>query len=73
VIREYTTFVGEVKLDVWVVIEDASQAEESDRLFGSFVISDYSKEDAIGCHRTVTHCFVAVTAPPYSDNTDVIR
>jgi hypothetical protein len=38
-IREYTTFVGEIKFDVWAVLENGSQMEESDRLLGRLSIS----------------------------------
>jgi len=34
VIREYTTFVRKIKLDLWVVMGDVSQSQDSDRLLG---------------------------------------
>jgi len=34
VIREYTTFVRQIKLDLWVVMDDVSQSQDSDRLLG---------------------------------------
>ena len=44
VIREYTTFVGEIKLDVWVVMDDLSQINESDQILNDFSISDLEQE-----------------------------
>jgi hypothetical protein len=39
VIREYTTFVGDIKVDVWVLVRTESEAEASDRLLGDLTIS----------------------------------
>jgi len=36
VIREYTTFLGERKVDVWIMMQDPSQVDASDVLFASF-------------------------------------
>jgi hypothetical protein len=44
VIREYTTFVRDVKVDVWVVLGDESQVELSDRLVDSLSISQVEVE-----------------------------
>ena len=44
VIREYTTFVGDIKLDVWGIMRDETQVEESDRLFGDLILSDTEAE-----------------------------
>jgi hypothetical protein len=38
VIREYTTFLGDTKVDVWVMMRDPSQADSSDTLFATFDI-----------------------------------
>jgi hypothetical protein len=35
-IREYTTFLGDTKVDVWVLMQDDAQADASDALFASF-------------------------------------
>jgi hypothetical protein len=41
VIREYTTFFsGDIKVDVWVLMEDESQTQQSDMLFLSFHIQE---------------------------------
>jgi hypothetical protein len=39
VVREYTTFVSDIKVDVWVLLRDDSQVEPSDRLLGDLTIS----------------------------------
>lgn len=38
VIREYTTFIGSTKIDVWITMENESQIIEADKLFESFKI-----------------------------------
>jgi hypothetical protein len=40
VIREYTTFMGEVKVDVWVLMENSGQSLQSDILFSTLRIED---------------------------------
>jgi hypothetical protein len=41
VIREYTTFVaGEIKVDFWVMMADASQTEQADEQFASLEIEE---------------------------------
>jgi hypothetical protein len=40
VIREYTTFLSDVKLDVWVVMVDESEVEQSDQLLTRLIIQD---------------------------------
>jgi hypothetical protein len=42
VIREYTTFLDEVRVDVWVLMANSSQSLESDILFSAFRIKDGS-------------------------------
>jgi hypothetical protein len=42
VIREYTTFLDEVKVDVWVLMANSSQSLQSDILFSAFRIKDES-------------------------------
>jgi hypothetical protein len=37
-IREYTTYLNDIKVDIWIMIADASQAGLSDELFLSFEI-----------------------------------
>ena len=37
-IREYTTYLNDIKIDVWIMMTDASQAGLSDELFSSFEI-----------------------------------
>lgn len=37
-IREYTTFIGDKKIDIWITMENASQADASDALFKKFAI-----------------------------------
>jgi hypothetical protein len=39
VIREYTTFVSDIKIDVWVLLSDESQVRPSDRLLSDLTIS----------------------------------
>jgi hypothetical protein len=39
VIREYTTFLGDTKVDVWVLMDDVSQLLQSDILFSAFEIA----------------------------------
>jgi len=41
VTREYTTFLGDVKLDVWITMHDESQIEQSDRLFTQLIIHGF--------------------------------
>jgi hypothetical protein len=40
VIREYTTFLGDVKLDIWITMADESQIGQSDQLFTRLLIQD---------------------------------
>ena len=40
VVREYTTFVGETKVDVWVMMADESQMAQADALFAQLGIQD---------------------------------
>ena len=40
VIREYTTFQGDVKLDIWIVMTDESEVGQSDQLLSQLVIRD---------------------------------
>jgi hypothetical protein len=40
VIREYTTFLDETKIDVWIMMRDTSQVDASDVLFASFDIAE---------------------------------
>jgi hypothetical protein len=42
VIREYTTFLGETKLDVWVLMASSAQSLQSDILFSALRIKDGS-------------------------------
>jgi hypothetical protein len=44
VIREYTTFVGDIKVDVWVLLGDKSKVEPSDRLLDGLIISQTEVE-----------------------------
>ncbi len=44
VIREYTTFLRDIKLDVWVAMRDESQVKLSDRLFSDLTLSDTEVE-----------------------------
>jgi hypothetical protein len=37
-IREYTTYLNDIKIDVWIMMTDASQAGLSDELFSLFEI-----------------------------------
>ena len=39
-IREYTTFLGERKVDVWIMMQDTSQGDANDALFASFGIAE---------------------------------
>jgi hypothetical protein len=43
-IREYSTFVRQVKLDVWVVMDDVSQVQESDRLLAEVRVYDVEEQ-----------------------------
>jgi hypothetical protein len=38
VIREYTTFLGDVKLDIWIVMADESEIERGDQLLTQLII-----------------------------------
>lgn len=38
IIREYTTFLGDIKLDVWIMMADSSEDQEADALFAQFAI-----------------------------------
>jgi hypothetical protein len=38
VIREYTTFLGDVKLDIWMVMADESEIEGGDQLLTQLII-----------------------------------
>lgn len=38
VIREYTTFIGSTKIDVWITMANESQVIEADKLFGNLKI-----------------------------------
>ncbi len=38
VIREYTTFIGDTKVDVWITMSNDNQQEQADQLFGQFSI-----------------------------------
>jgi hypothetical protein len=41
VIREYTTFIaGDIKVDVWIIMADESQADASDELFSLFQLQE---------------------------------
>ncbi|MFC1616394.1 hypothetical protein ACFL21_04585 [Patescibacteria group bacterium] len=40
VIREYTTFLGDTKVDVWITMEDESQVQQADQLFEKFKITE---------------------------------
>ena len=43
-IREYTTFVGDIKVDVWIAMLDQSQVEPSDRLLSDLTICGMEAE-----------------------------
>jgi len=40
VIREYTTFIDNDKIDIWITMEDESQNEKSDELFSQLQITE---------------------------------
>jgi hypothetical protein len=40
VIREYTTFLQDTKVDVWIMMRDTSQADASDALFALFELAE---------------------------------
>jgi hypothetical protein len=40
VVREYTTFLGETKVDVWILMANSGQSLQSDILFSEFRIMD---------------------------------
>lgn len=40
VIREYTTFINAIKVDIWITMEDMKQIEIADKLFEKFKIID---------------------------------
>jgi len=52
VIREYTTFLGDVKLDIWITMADESQTGQSDRLFAQLLIRD-GHSRLLRCRRIV--------------------
>ena len=37
-LREYTTYLNDIKVDIWIIMKDESQAGLSDELFSSFEI-----------------------------------
>jgi hypothetical protein len=41
-IREYTTFVRDIKIDVWLIMDSVSEVAESDQLLAQLVIQDSS-------------------------------
>jgi hypothetical protein len=39
-IREYTTFLGEIKLDIWIVMDDEAQNDQSDQLLTQLTLRE---------------------------------
>lgn len=69
VIREYTTFIDDTKIDIWITMIDESQREEADKLFSQFRILAIETEPINNARARVTKKPFGIKVSP--DNSPV--